>query len=226
MPVVGAIAFGEAYASSKGVQSSMPEFLVPETDEWKFVGMTESRAEMLDSRFEFPELVAEISASARVSVLNRDPWRSARKNSPEYSSARWNWVADIGADLLDRLFNSRFGLRAHYWNSADLGRSATTQIVRALDAKAEAACDRADREEAMASYRAKHAKAWPMEDGSGFLPRELVVRKWMPINPFSGWTPRHGKLELKGGFIRPDGVEYVPDVNLVRDETIHRGGFK
>ncbi|MER8809231.1 hypothetical protein [Mesorhizobium australicum] len=91
-------------------------------------------------------------------------------------------------------------------------------------------------EDIRCSLAAPSAKLWPRErddnDEPLLIEQELQVPRWLEneqhVQVNKGmWrrTPTGGELEIKGGIVGADGIEYVPNGKRDRSCQIHRFGF-
>jgi len=208
----------------------MDNDLLPKLEEWSFVDLDREREKYLQKPIEYSDLVSRIADESIVSEPKHEPCDENRRDSPGFGASRWVWCVSSPSEVFDQFYNSRFGLRAHYWRSADFGRTATKTFLDAMEAKVRSACSEQVRVDAMQSYFCRSSKVWPLEKGLEGK-RALIVARWVESERSNGsphqwrWTPNHGQLEIKGGFRHPNGGEYVPVSKQDREERIHLTGW-
>ncbi len=208
----------------------MTNHLLPKLEDWRFVGLDPKREMYLQEPIDYSVLVLKIVQDSIVSEPRRDCCDDNRKDAPGFGAARWIWRVTTPPKLFDLFYNSRFGLRAHYWVSAESGKKATKTFLEAMDSRARSMCSEQIRVLAMESYSSDSSKVWPSEEGLEGE-RALTVERWAASEMQNNtphqwrWTPCHGQLEIKGGFRHPDGREHVPISKQDREDRIHLTGW-
>lgn len=206
----------------------MLDLTLPTERDWAFVGMPEDRIRVLEEQFDFADLVSEIGNEAVVEATGYEDCNDRPGGEGSgHGSRRWNWRVQISPPSLDRLFNSRFGLRAYYWVSPHAGWFASRSVLLALKDKAQAACPVESSDVATISYIGVSAKLWPDEGDRSFEPRYLRVARWEGKKPHYAWAPNHGILNVKGAFVfeQSGRDEHVPAIKRTRESDIHSTGF-
>lgn len=166
----------------------------------------------------------------------------------DYKRLRLDWVATtpVGLAAFDYLFNGRDGLRGYYARSPVLGELFARELL--LGARGFAIAAIKDSNEACdlatTSYDAISTKVWPSEgtlqlaSPAAAVPA-IAVPSWIgalgawradpaSASMVAGWgvqAPGVSRLEIKGGFRRADGVEWIPARKLHRADELHRYGW-
>lgn len=205
----------------------MLDLKLPRPCDWCFVGLPKDRECLLEEPFKLGDLVSDIVREAEVVSLGPEECGDPPGiEGSGHGASRWNWSVKLSPLNLDRLFNSRFGLRAYYWVSPHAGSFATKTVLHALWEKAREACCEQIRERAKISYRGISAKVWPDEGDRSFVPKYLFVSRWQGGKPQYAWTPNTGELIIKGAFVfESSGSEYIPASKQDREGEVHRTGF-
>jgi hypothetical protein len=199
----------------------MPDFaLIPIADWTVSARLERAERNRLLANEEFSALVARISASARVVHAQRTTSRQHRGHW------RIEIVLEAAGDDIRAFHSSRFGYRAQYFASVPAGDLANAYAVQALTGDVEkiVAKRRLVKSEIEASLRAASAKIW-IHQGRWFRERRredrvILVERWQAGLSSSDsearrkavWASLHPdetRLDIKGGWISPDGVELV-----------------
>jgi hypothetical protein len=214
--------------------------------EWDTSQLPPYRRAYLDRGLSFEEIASRIWSEMQIVNVTIKPYGTPGSGEPK-DARQVVFVVDVGNEACDLLYNAPDGLRARYWQTPDCGFEATKYLIgkvcpslisyAALNppvpTRPAAPMGPVDFE---ASLRAFSAKVWPREradDGAYLLvDQQLSVPRWdanephAPINK-GMWrrSPKGGELEIKGGILGADKIEYVPEGKRDRSCQIHRFGF-
>ncbi len=220
----------------------------PRKDEWDTSLLAASRRVSLDAEWSFEQLAKDLSTVARVLSVCVKPYRSPPKDAPA-KIAQVVYRLAAPAEIVDRFYNGRDGLRGRYWQSATTGDDATRLLLSRLcpallASSVEIAAEPSDTwakqpHHVAASLAASSSKIWICErnlQGEFLLnsaeAEHLVVPRWSNNQGAAGnkgqcwrWTPCGGDLEVKGGLIGEDRREFIPESKVDRGKQICCFGF-
>jgi hypothetical protein len=137
---------------------------------------------------------------------------------------------------LDQLFNGRSGYRAQYYLSPEEGILYNRDILEGLVPAIKRAYDKQPLEVAFnlieQSLRAPHSKIWVFEERAAFdeaEPETLNPQRWVENGATRGRKaplPSHGKMDVKGTFLRPDSLElFIDPIKLDRAWDLFSRGY-
>jgi hypothetical protein len=202
--------------------------------------MPDRRRGTLEPDYSFSEIANRIAAEALVRAPKLEDVDDPKA---PHNTARACFPLQVDAETGDIFHNGRSGLRAHYWASPALGDEATKTVGRTLNTKLVAATPRDEallrtpsgvqwsEETIMRALERPSTKAWVSEqelrrDGQG-----LRVARWERNESEVGnprlwrWTPRATIIEIKTGWLTPDGREWIVECKKGRAMQIYRWGY-
>jgi hypothetical protein len=220
----------------------MPLIAKPDPTEWDVKALAANGRAYLDDGTSFEEIIEQIFAEASFSCGRADP---ARACDAPANTWRVHFEIAVSPTAADLFYNAPDGLRGRYWQAAETGDEATRLLLVRLKPKLLGyARDRPNRwnadefhlPEIEASLDQPSAKVWISEENLE-LPvpgKQLIVPRWRRNEPeappckvgcWRWWPPVCDHIEVKGGFIRTDGSEFVPKNKRGRAAEIYKFGF-
>ncbi|TPN46362.1 hypothetical protein [Mesorhizobium sp. B1-1-7] len=208
--------------------------------------MSDSRQAYLDAGLSFEEIFGQIQAECHVIGAKVKGYGTPARGEPK-NARQVIFLVRTSKQACDLLYNAPDGLRGRYWQSPNHGFVATQFVIRSLQPALMTFAEHnppvllgrvADMsiEEIRCSLAIPSAKLWPRErddDEASLLTEDkLLVPRWLENEQHAQinqgmWrlTPTGSDLEIKGGILGTDGLEYVPNGKRDRSCQIHRFGF-
>ncbi|OSI21193.1 hypothetical protein [Bradyrhizobium canariense] len=214
----------------------------PSKTEWGTSGLSAERRAYLDAGLSFEKITTRVIESATVISSCIEPYRNAPRG--ERDGRQIIFVVRTSAQLCDLLYNAPDGMRGRYWQSPDLGFTATKHLIEGLLPKLMSDgppappehCAPMNADDITASLKGLSAKVWPRERDDGGTPLwiedRLKVLRWEQSEQLIDGKGRSWRrsftsddLEIKGALIGADQTEYIPASKRDRSCQIHKFGF-
>jgi hypothetical protein len=223
---------------------------VPGQHDWDTSKIPESRRRYLEAAYSFEGITALVIENVEITRYWIEPLRTPPKPPFPRDFQQVCFRIRTSKEAYDLFFNAPDGLRGRFWQSPEVGDSATRHLIDSLKrkilARAEEKPDCIEGkakdmtiDEVRASLEAPSAKVWVRErDDKGNMlislssESGLIVRRWQtnesnaPKGPLWRWTPCSTDLEIKGAIIRNHGrAEHIPEDKRRRSLHIHCYGW-
>jgi hypothetical protein len=197
---------------------------------WQFCASVDNiRARMLHSYPDF-DTVASLVLDAAIEAFCSEPFSGLALRGCHRAS----FLLRVPEVVYDAFFNSPVGYRGQFAASEGAGELANRQLIAQFEARLLAYAEgRASVTQQIVSksLRAEQAKLWIFEPEV-----EAQLGATTPAINYSPWgqasnsgvgllAPVGTRLEIKGGWLGPDGVEYLNPRKAGRSDDIHRTGF-
>lgn len=147
---------------------------------------------------------------------------------------RATFLLRVSPNAYDAFFNSPVGYRAQYAMGTSTGEQANRQILSSLEQRL-LAFALADGQQykllILGSLRASQAKIWiyeqEVEDQLGEQKAAILYQPWLKssLDGAGLLAPIGQQLEVKGGWVNPQGNECVDPAKATRSQDIHDVGF-
>jgi len=212
----------------------MPIIDVPGLDEWDTSRLEPSRTAYLEGKA-FEEIVGGLICGVTVLKSKICKWEGRDCNE---GGKRAEFVVAVGSVAVDLLHNSRDGLRGRFWQAPYLGDAATRHLIDMLKPKLlEYAHRKWDAErlgEIERSISQATAKVWIRERSEIESKPDMhpEVRRWRENEPeindggmWRHWWPDLAEIEVKGAWLSPAGLQFVPKIKWCRACQISQFGF-
>jgi len=213
---------------------------LPSPDEWDPTQIPDSRRASLEAHLSFCGIAEQIAAEAIVDVPKLEDIDDLP--APQ-GTARAIFPLQVDTETSDVFHNGRSGLRAHYWASAARGDEATKTVRRAANGKLIAATPHDEavlrtprgvqwsQDTLTRALELPSTRVWVAERVLRLDGRDLRVARWECNENEEGnprlwrWTPRATVIQVKTGWLTPDGREWIVECKKGRAMQIYRWGY-